>query len=219
MSLPVPPGAPVAATLLAAGLGRRLGGVPKSALLIDGVSLFERLAGALRASGIEAISVVIGPYADTLQELAKRCDVRVIRNSDTAAELAASQRRAVHEHLRHHPGADLMLLVADLPLLVTDDIQPLLKAWAQRPGRTQAQVPVVRGVRGHPVILSWQAVQTVSAQPPPQGVREWLMGSVDATQMLHTERDAYITDLDTPEDLQVLRSRLATATIAWPEAR
>lgn len=215
----MPPGTPVAATLLAAGLGRRLGGVPKSALLIDGVSLFECLVGALRASGIEAISVVIGPYADTLLELAKRCDVRVIRHSNTAAELAVSQRLAVHQHLWCHPGADLMLLVADLPLLVADDIQPLLKAWAQRPGHTQAQVPVVRGVRGHPVLLSWHAVQTIAAQPQPQGVREWLMGSIDATHMLSTERDAYVIDLDTPEDLQALRSRLATATIAWPGAR
>ena len=66
MNLPVHPSAPLAATLLAAGLGRRLGGVPKTALLIDGESLFERLVRALRQSGIEAISVVIGPYADTL---------------------------------------------------------------------------------------------------------------------------------------------------------
>ncbi|MBE0588166.1 MAG: hypothetical protein CVU36_10425 [Betaproteobacteria bacterium HGW-Betaproteobacteria-9] len=217
MNLPVHPNAPVAATLLAAGLGRRLGGVPKSALLIDGESLFERLARALRASGIEAISAVVGPYADTLLALAGRCDVRVIRHSDPAAELAASQRLAMHEHLRHHPGADLMLLVADLPLLAADDIRPLLKAWAQRPGHTQAQVPVVGGVRGHPVLLSWQAVQAVAEQPWPHAVRTWMLANTGSTQWLQADRDAYVTDLDTPDDLQALRSRLAGVRIAWPE--
>ena len=217
MNLPVHSSAPVAATLLAAGLGRRLGGVPKTALLIDGESLFERLVRALRQSGIEAISAVIGPYADTLLALARRCDVQVIRHSGPADELVASQRLAMHEHLRQQPGTDLMLLVADLPLLAADDILPLLRAWAQRPAHTQAQVPVVGGVRGHPVLLSWQAVQAVAGQPWPQGVRAWMQGSIDATQMLTTDRDAYVTDLDTPDDLQALRSRLVGARLEWPE--
>ena len=122
------------------------------------------LVHALRQSGIQSINVVIGPYADTLLALARRCDVQVIRHSGPADELVASQRLAVNEHLRQQPGADLMLLVADLPLLAADDIRPLLRAWAQRPAHTQAQVPVVGGVRGHPVLLSWQAVQAVAGQ-------------------------------------------------------
>jgi CTP:molybdopterin cytidylyltransferase MocA len=217
MSLPEHPGAPVAATLLAAGLGRRLGGVPKTALLIDGESLFERLVRALRQSGIQAISVVIGPYADTLLALARRCDVQVVRHSGPADELVASQRLAVHEHLRHQPGADLMLLVADLPLLAADDLRPLLRAWAQRPAHTQAQVPVVGGVRGHPVLLSWQAVQAVVGQPWPRAVRAWMLANTGSTQWLQVDRDACVTDLDTPDDLQALRSRLAGASIAWPK--
>lgn len=217
MNPPVLPGAPVAATLLAAGLGRRLGGVPKPALLIDGESLFERLVRALRQSGIQSISAVIGPYADTLMPLARRCEVQVIRSNGPTDELAASQRLAVHEHLRHRPGADLMLLVADLPLLAADDVRPLLRAWAQRPAHTLAQVPVVSGVRGHPVLLSSQAVHAVAGQPWPRAVRVWMLENIGSIQWLQARRDAYVTDLDTPEDLQALRSRLAGAHIAWPK--
>ena len=46
---------PVAATILAAGLGRRLGGRPKAALQIGDRSLLERLVNALRAAGIAVV--------------------------------------------------------------------------------------------------------------------------------------------------------------------
>lgn len=218
MSETVTPGAPPAATLLAAGLGRRLGGVPKSALLIDGQSIFERLVQALRESGIDDIRTVIGPYADVLQPLARRSGVRVIRQPEPDASLVASQRLALHDHQQHPPGRDLMLLVADLPLLTGEHIVPLLRAWQQRPAGVQAQVPLVRGVRGHPVCLAWPVVQAVAALPYPLGVRDWLLGAGAAVQALATEYDAYTTDLDTPDDLANLRQRLAPLAVAWPDA-
>lgn len=206
-----------AAVLLAAGLGRRLGGVPKSVLHIDGRSLFERLVGALRGAGIDDIGAVIGPYADVLLPLAQRCGVRVIRSPVVDAPLAASQRLAVQDHLRHHlPGRALLLLVADLPLLAREDLVPLLQAWAQRAPGVQARMPVVGGVRGHPVCLSWAAVQAVAEQPPGQGVRDWLAQAGGAVQAIVTDREAHITDLDTPADLEALRRRLWPLPVEWP---
>lgn len=218
MNEPVPLGAPPAATLLAAGLGRRLGWVPKSALLIDGQSIFERLVQALRHAGIEYINAVIGPYADTLLPLARRSGVCVVRQHVSDATLEATQRLAVHDHLLHRRGRDLMLLVADLPLLTGNDIVPLLKAWRQRPSTVHAQMPVVNGVRGHPVCLSWSAVQTVDALPSPRGVRDWLLGSSDAVQAVVTDCDAFTTDLDTPDDLDALRLRIHGGSVSWTEA-
>lgn len=207
---------PPAATLLAAGLGRRLGGVPKSALLIDGVSVFERLVQALRNAGIEDISAVIGPYADVLLPLARRSGVRVVAQPLPEAPLIASQLLALHDHLLHQQGRDLMLLVADLPLLAGEHIAPLLAAWRERPATVQAQVPVVNGVRGHPVCLAWPAVQAVSAQPYPRGVRDWWLVADDAVMALCTAHDAYTTDLDTPEDLTALVSRCSPHLVGWP---
>lgn len=217
MSEAVTPGAPPAATLLAAGLGRRLGGVPKSALRIGGQSVFERLVQALREAGIDDIRAVVGPYADVLLPLARRCGVRVVAQPQSDAPLVASQRLALHDHLRQSPGRDLMLLVADLPLLNSEHLVPLLQAWAQRPAGVQAQVPVVNGVRGHPVLLSWAAAQAVAAQPWPRGVREWWLGAGDAVQALRTGHDAHTTDLDTPDDLTALRQRLHPLPVAWPD--
>lgn len=212
---PVTPTPPPAATLLAAGLGLRLGGMPKSALLIDGRSLFERLVQTLQQAGIDDISAVIGPYAETLVPLARCSGVRVVHQPLPKAPLVASQRLALLDHLEHRTGRDLMLLVADLPLLTGEHVVPLLKAWRERPAQVHAQVPIVNGVRGHPVCLSWQAVQA-AAQPDLSGVREWLVGAREATQVLDAAYDAYTTDLDTADDLDALRKRLHPLQVAWP---
>ena len=206
-----------AATLLAAGMGRRLGGIPKSALLIDGQSLFQRLVQALRLAGIKDISAVIGPYAETLVPLARSSRVRVLDQQMPDASLVASQRLALFEHLKNQTGRDLILLVADLPLLAVEHIVPVLEAWRARPALIHAQIPVFNGVRGHPVCLSWQAVQAAS-KPGLGGVREWLSGAREATQVLDVGHDAYITDLDTAYDLESIRRRLYPLPVAWPYA-
>lgn len=215
MSRPASSASPPAATLLVAGLGLRLGGMPKSALLIDGQSLFERLAQALRQAGIDNISAVIGPYAETLVPLARRSGVRVVHHREPDAQLVQSQRLAVQDHMQHQVGRDLMLLVADLPLLTSEHVVHLLEAWRERPSQIHAQVPTVHGVRGHPVCLSWPAVQAV-AQPFLGGVREWLIGAGGATQVLDTVHEAYITDLDTASDLDSVRRRLHPLPVVWP---
>jgi len=107
---------PIAATILAAGQGSRLGGRPKTALLVDGASLLERLAAALRANGIASVSIVIGPYADTLLPLAARGAIHPLAHPERNSSLIDSQRLALAAHAQARPDHDLMLLVGDLPL-------------------------------------------------------------------------------------------------------
>lgn len=203
------------ATLLAAGLGQRMGGRPKAALQVGGTSLLERLAIALRGAGVDDIAVVLGPYAQTLVPLAQRCGARVL-HAPPDKPLAASQRLAVQAHTEHAPGHDMLVLLADLPLLTSAHIAWLLEAWRQRPDGVQAQMPVVDNVRGHPLILSWQAVQAVAAMPAHQGIRDWLHSHPGQVRPLPTPERAYTTDLDTPEDVAALRTLLAPEPVDWP---
>ena len=203
------------ATILAAGLGQRMGGRPKAALQVGSVSLLERLAIALRGAGVDDIAVVLGPYAQTLVPLAQRCGARVLQ-AQPDTPLTVSQRLAVQAHIEHASGHDMLVLLADLPLLTSAHIAWLLEAWAQRPDGVQAQMPVVDGVRGHPLILSWQAVQAVTAMPAHQGIRDWLHSHPGQVRPLTTPQHAYTTDLDTPEDVAALKEALAPLTVDWP---
>jgi molybdenum cofactor cytidylyltransferase len=205
----------VKASILAAGLGQRMGGRPKAALQVGGISLLERLAQALRGAGVDGIAVVLGPYPQTLLPLAQRCGARVLQ-AQPHTPLAASQRLAIQAHMEQAPGQDMLVLLADLPLLTSAHIAWLLAAWPQRLAEVHAQMPLVDGVRGHPLILSWQAVQAVAAMPAHQGIRDWLHSHPEQVRPLPTPERAYTTDLDTPEDVAALRTLLAPESVDWP---
>ncbi len=219
---------PVAATILAAGLGRRLGGRPKAALQIGGRSLLERLVDALRAAGIEQIRIVLGPYTETLLPLAQRCGLQVLAHDRPETGLIDSQRLSIQAHLA--PGQaqglgqspapaqapDLMLVLADLPWLQADHVQALLEHWQRRTAGIEAQMPLVAGVRGHPVLLSWRAVGQIDALAPGAGIRDWLKNHPGLIGPFISQQRAYITDLDTPADLAALEQAVWPEPVRWP---
>ncbi len=216
-------GAPLAATILAAGLGQRLGGRAKATLQVGGVSVLERLAAALRGAGAQAVSVVVGPYREQLLPLAARSGAQAVLHCLPTPGLVDSQRLALTDHLARWPGHDLLLVLADLPLLGVDDVAPLVQAWRQRAPHTQAHalVPVVNGVRGHPLLLSAHAVAQVLAMPRRDGVlpgvRDWLAAHPEAVVSFHTHRIAHVTDVDTPGDVAALRAYVHPTPVAWPK--
>jgi molybdenum cofactor cytidylyltransferase len=204
---------PVAATILAAGRGRRLGLQAKGALQIGSSTLLERLVAALRTAGAEPVSVVIGPYPETLLPLAVRCGARPLQHGRSDTTLIESQRLALQaHHLRHADHADrdtehdLMLVLADLPWLSSAHVALLMQAWGERPEGIHAQMPVVDGVRGHPLILSGAAVRGVLTQAAHLGIRDWMTSHPDQVRPLPMLHAAYVTDIDTPEDLAAFRS-------------
>ena len=225
---PAPVPRPIAATVLAAGLGHRLGSRPKATLEIDGRSLLERLTAALRGAGIEDIGVVIGPYREALVPLAAACGLRVLAHPQPHTSLIDSQRLALAAHVAgaglavgadegpREAGADLLLVVADLPLLAAAHVAPVLQAWRQRPAGIEAMMPLVGGVRGHPVLLSWQAVRRIVTTPRDLGIRDWLAAHPAAVEPFPATDPAYITDVDTPADVYRLRILVHPATVAWP---
>lgn len=220
--------APVAATILAAGLGRRLGGRPKAALQIGGRSLLERLVDALRAAGIEPIRIVLGPYTETLLPLAQRCGLQVLAHDRPETGLIDSQRLAIQAHLAQGQAQglgqspapaqapDLMLVLADLPWLQADHVRALLEHWQRRAAGIEAQMPLVAGVRGHPVLLSWQAVGQINALAPDAGIRDWLKDHPGLIGPFISQQRAYITDLDTPADLAALEQAMQPEPVRWP---
>lgn len=165
------------ATILAAGMGQRLGGRAKATLQINGISLLERQISALQSVGIASISVVVGPYRDQLMPLISKCGAVAVTHHHASASLVDSQRLALDAQLSApvlQADKDLLLVLADLPLLQARDIMPLASAWHQRASSVHALLPVVNEVRGHPLFLSSYAIKKIAYLNRGVGIREWL---------------------------------------------
>lgn len=207
--------APVQALVLAAGLGRRLGGRPKAALEISGQSLLARLVAALRTAGVAEVGVVVGgPHQSVLSTLAERCGAGIIPHRLPAPDLIDSQRLALQWHQAERPGADLLLTVADLPWLIAADLSGLLGAWRARPAGAEAMRPVVGGTVGHPLLLAAPLAARLAAQGA--GVREGLAALGVRPQLWPCVSRGPVEDLDTPDDLARLRRMLAPVRVDWP---
>ena len=82
----------VGAVLLAAGSGSRMGHRPKSLLELGGVPLIRRQLIALSGAGVDEVVVVLGHYADRIEEVVKEFPVTLVRNPDPDAGQISSLR-------------------------------------------------------------------------------------------------------------------------------
>jgi len=193
------------AVVLAAGAGSRMGHRPKGALRVNGRPLIERTLAALRGAGIEDVVVVLGEHRDALWPLLQGLAVPSVFNPQAmSAGLTSSQRLGLQQMRPEHPW--VLMALADQPLLAAPDVQALIDAFDQRPQGMQALYPEVKGQPGNPVLLSRCAVEEILRQPPDFGCKDWRQTQRTRVMAWPTDRPCYVTDLDTPQDLDQLRA-------------
>ncbi len=200
---------PLAALVLAAGGGARMGGVAKPLIRIDGQAIVCRLVQSLQAAGIDRIVVVIGPHTQGVQQaLSEGLAVLPPGLSFVAVKPDGDQMHSLHQGLK--ALADLqvgvMACLADQPLIDTHAVSALQAAFASRPAQTDMVLPCVQGCPGNPVVLSAQLVQEWQALPEQQIGKAWRETHPQRVYRWPTPLAQYSTDLDTPEDLQALRN-------------
>ncbi|MBM6623442.1 nucleotidyltransferase family protein [Micrococcaceae bacterium RIT802] len=152
---------PVAAVLLAAGQGTRLGRGPKALLRrADGTTLVEHLSGVLHEGGCGPVVVVLGAGAATAAMLPGLARHLVAENADWVQGMGSSLRAGLAAVPAGH-GA--LVVLVDQPGVDAAMVRRLLAA--HRPGRITAAgfrepqapggVPAAGSVlrRGHPVVF------------------------------------------------------------------
>ncbi|HEX9010315.1 MAG TPA: nucleotidyltransferase family protein [Holophagaceae bacterium] len=182
----------IAAVVLAAGAGRRMGG-PKALLVVDGETLLRRAARVALAAGCTPVVAVVGPWDPELEDLG----ILVTPNPEAEEGMASSIRAGL---AALPAGVEAVLLLGvDQPAVDTGLLRDLLERFRQSGGRPAAcayadtlGIPAVfparllpdlldlRGDRGAKAILLQEGAITL---PFPEGA--W--------------------DLDGPEDLARIR--------------
>ena len=203
----------VGAVLLAAGSGSRMGHRPKSLLELDGVPLIRRQLMALSSAGVDEVVVVLGHYADRIEEAVKGLVLALVRNPDPDAGQISSLRLGL-QALSTPLDATLVAL-ADQPLINSQDIKDLMGAYQERPKYTQVVQPTVDGLPGNPVMFSAEVRKQILAGDASVGCRQWQATHPDQVHPWVSTNSRYRLDVDTLEDIEALAARTGHR-LEWP---
>jgi molybdenum cofactor cytidylyltransferase len=203
----------VGALLLAAGAGSRLGHRPKSALMLEGVPLIQRHIMALLGAGLQDVVVVLGHHAADLAPLIQDFPVTRVYNPHPEAGQVSSLRWGLQA--LSAPVDAVLVSLADLALINSQDIQDVLHAYAERPAHTEVVVPTVQGLPGNPVVFSQAVRQSLLAQAEHVGCKDWQVQHPAAVHHWITHNQHYRTDVDTPQDIEML-AQTTGHRLQWP---
>jgi molybdenum cofactor cytidylyltransferase len=199
--------------VLAAGAARRMGHRPKCLLEIEGRPLLLRLLDALRQAGMPAPVVVLGAYAQQIAQALQGRGAQTVMQSDLEASQISSLRLGLAATDPHAEA--VMVLLADQPLIRTQELTDLIHAYTARPAGVHMVQPHVAGLPGNPAMLSQEARQQILAGPAEMGAQQWRSQNPQAYYAWDSGNLRYRTDLDSPQDLENLQSQWGVSA-HWP---
>ena len=194
----------IGAVLLAAGEGRRMGGVAKSLIRLQGVPLISRQLVALSGAGVDEVVVVTG-YARNAVEAQVQSFPVTLTHNDAHAQGQEGSVRVGLEALSG-PFDAIFIVPSDQPLIAAGDLTELIGAFKKRPAG-HVVVPVVSGQRGNPILLDEVAHAQILASATSLGCRHLIERHPELVHAYETANTRFVTDLDTVEDLQALAER------------
>lgn len=196
----------IAAVILAAGAGRRLGTVAK-AVLEDarGRTFLAAVHDTARAAGVTRSVVVVGPpHAGATTREAERLGLEVAVNPDPGRGMASSVEIGFAHAGAHFAGCRAALLwPVDHPAVGV----ATARAIAEAAGERRVIIPVRGGRGGHPTAFGralWPRLAACSTEP--RGARSVIHGlEAGRVVRLDVADPGVIADVDTPADLASAR--------------
>ncbi len=174
-------------------------GRPKLLLPWGQSTVIETVIAAWRAGGVQRVIAVV--RADD-PELASRCraaGANVVQPERPPPEMKDSVRLALHAARDAYAPSDddaWLLAPADMPRLSSQLVARLLAE--HDPAHPHILIPVVKGRRGHPILVPWRWARLVDDLAADEGINA-LVGRQPVRQ-IPTEDPSIREDLDTPED-------------------
>ena len=205
----------VGAVLLAAGSASRIGYRPKCLLELDGEPLMQRQLRALLDSQVKHIVVVLGHYAEQIKPIVTNFPVTLVHNSTPDA----GKNSSLHCGLRALPQRldAVMVVLADQPLLGTQDIRDLIRAFQERPKITEVVVPTVNELPGNPVIFGTEVRDAILTYDNTFGCKQWQIANPERVYRWQTTNGHYRIDIDTLDDIEIFAARTGLQ-LRWPSS-
>jgi CTP:molybdopterin cytidylyltransferase MocA len=196
----------IAAAILAAGGGTRLGGdVPKPLLPFAGRPLVEHALAAALGSGLAPVLLVVGDRAGLVAAAAPPA-VEVVHNEAWTSGIASSLR-ALLRALEPGPTEAVVVGLADQPLVGAAAFRRVAAAYD---AGARLAAATYGGVRGNPVMIAREHWPEAAGLSGDEGARVLLRTHPVAEVPCDDTGDP--TDIDTASDLAALESRWRSTT-------
>ncbi len=194
----------IGAVLLAAGEGRRMGGVSKPLIRLQGVPLISRHLVALSGAGVDEVVVVTGHAREAVETQIQGFPVTLAHNP----AYVEGQEGSVRVGLAALSGTfdAVFIVLADQPMIGAGDLTELIAAFKKRPAG-HIVVPVVAGQRGNPIVLDEIAHAQILASDTKLACRHLIARQPELVHVHETANTRFVVDLDTVEDVQALATR------------
>jgi molybdenum cofactor cytidylyltransferase len=200
-----PPGARIAALLLAAGQSRRMGGPNKLLAEIDGRPMVARVAQRLLSSHARPIVAVLGNQADAVDAALGKLPVERVRNPGFAEGLSTSLKRGLQALPPECDG--VIVCLGDMPLVTGRDLDRLIAAFNPLEGRAII-VPTRHGKRGNPVLWARRFFPEMAALAGDVGAKHLIGEHAELVAEVEMDSDGVLVDVDTPDALAALRDKV-----------
>lgn len=180
----------IAAAVIAAGSGRRMGG-PKAELVLSGRRLVDRAVTHCRDSGLSPVIAVV-PNGVTVPEATTLVNPAPEHGMRSSLQIAVGAAPEVDA---------LAVMLVDTPGIEATAIAAVVAQW--RPGRVT--IGSYAGRTSHPIVMApaqWHDALAMAG--PDEGARRYLAAHPDLIDPVPVAGDPQ--DLDTPEDLESWRA-------------
>lgn len=187
------------ALILAAGMGRRMGGVSKACVRYDGMTFLERIRSTCLKAHIEECLVVLGPKhfeEDALE--AKRLDMPVCFNPDAVGEGMASSVSAGFARLTTSVWEASFLWPVDIPFVEAKTIELMSSKFE----KGSVLVPHYKGLAGHPPLIAKDYFEDFKeSKHDPLGAKG-VMRSITRYVSIPVLDPSILKDIDEKKDLK-----------------
>jgi len=194
----------IAAIVPAAGMSTRMGR-NKLLLAFRDRPLIARAVDTLLESEVDQVVVVLGHEADKVKAKLQGRQVTIVENPSYGQGMSTSIRvglGAVSSDARA-----IMIYLADQPLLEPEDVNRLIRAFAEaREHNKSIVVPFYRGQRGNPVILDASYKKDILEVVGEVGCKRVIKRNPDKVLVVEMETDHVVRDVDRMEDYEGLQA-------------
>ncbi|MDK1359837.1 nucleotidyltransferase family protein [Arthrobacter sp. zg-Y1219] len=204
---------PVAAVVLAAGAGTRLGLGNKALLPFCGRPLIETIIAQLHDGGCTRLTVVLGFEAEQVLAKIRLGPAAAVTNPDWESGMGSSFRCGVQAAAADCPEVPILVALADQPGLTAAAVAGLIAQ--HRPGRITAAGYRVAGSapgadslrRAHPVLFDAAlALEAARGAEGDAGARAFLSANPGRVDVVDCSDLGDGRDVDAPADLPLLEA-------------